>query len=325
MYRTPIDSFKSDLSIQEEHHILTIGSCFAALIGNRLLQNKFDTLVNPYGILFNPISIAKILTDNLSNRLPVASSYLQNKDIYLNYDLHSDFSALNRQTLEIQIKEQFEIVSEFLKKCNYLIITFGTALIYERIDNGHLVANCHKMPAKYFQSRLLEVSEVVNAYDELIDRLTSINPDMHVIISVSPVRHVKDSLPTNSVSKSILRLAAHQLTKNNPAVDYFPAYEIMLDDLRDYRFYKADMLHPNGVAEDYIWQKFLDSWMSREGRQFIGEWEKIRKSLMHKPFHIQSVEHQGFLKTLLMKLQMLPDGIDVKEEIKYVEQQITTS
>ncbi len=202
------------------------------------------------------------------------------------------------------------------------MITYGTSWIYERADTGEAVANCHKMPAALFTKRLAGYDEVVKSFEEIYSILRSVNPSLKIILTVSPVRHLKDSLVLNTISKSVLNLACHTITSKYPDVGYFPAFEIMMDDLRDYRFYKDDLIHPTDAAVDYIWDKFSSCYFDKSTLGFLSQWNDISKALAHRPFHKGSESHQRFIKSTLKQLEELNLIVDVDKEIKQLKSQL---
>lgn len=322
MFRTTIPPGENRDKISLSDKVICIGSCFADMVGHKLEEHKFNADVNPYGIVFNPDSIFTLLDYSISNRFPPAHTYLKNQGMFYNYNLHSHFWGVDGQQLKEKVEKAIQSTARGLPETNWLILTFGTSIIYQRADNGETVANCHKMPAGLFNKRLLTEEEIKNNFGLVMDKIKSVNPNINIILTVSPVRHIKEGLELNAVSKSILRVACHQLAESFTNVNYFPAYEIMMDDLRDYRFYKGDMVHPSEVAEDYIWGIFSQNYFSPDVRAFIEMWRKIRKSLDHRPFHPQSANHRGFLKKLLVQLQAISDTVDVNAEIEGVERQL---
>jgi hypothetical protein len=202
------------------------------------------------------------------------------------------------------------------------MITYGTAWVYQRQDTGEIVSNCHKMPAAAFAKSLLTQKQILASFDAFYRHLKAMNPVIKLVLTVSPVRHLKDTLALNSVSKSLLRLCCHTITEQYPGVDYFPAYEIMMDDLRDYRFYKSDMIHPSADAEDYIWERFLECYASASLREFIAKWQVIQSALKHKPFHPGSSGHQIFLQQTVQQLEALSHLVDVEKERRILLAQI---
>ena len=322
MFRTVIPPGESEVKINLSDRILCIGSCFANMVGRKLDEHKFTVKVNPYGIIFNPESIFNLLDFSINHHFPAPHTYIKNQGIFYNYHLHSDFGSPDHRPLKDQIEQAIKSTATWLSEADWLILTFGTAIIYERADNGETVANCHKMPSRLFNKRFLTGEEIRGRFELLINRLKPLNRHLKVMLTVSPVRHIKDGLESNAVSKSILRVASHYLAENFAHVTYFPGYEIMMDDLRDYRFYERDMIHPSSVAEDYIWEMFGQSYFSTDSRTFIREWQKIRKALAHRPFHPQSENHRNFLKKLLMQLHTINDTVDVRAEIEEIERQL---
>lgn len=321
-FRTIVSVNRSSRPITHKTSVLTAGSCFADAMGSRLQQFKFDAMANPFGILYNPITIHKVLQESAHLQFPPHDSFLQNHEVYLNYNFHSEVSATNRPQLEEKIKTIVESAHQFLKKTKWLMITYGTAWVYQRKDNQQIVANCHKMPAQLFNKVLLTEHEIVNSFQELQQTLRTFNPDLKFILTVSPVRHIKDTLELNSVSKSILRMACHTLATEHESVEYFPAFEMMMDDLRDYRFYKSDMLHPTEQAEDYIWERFSDRYFDPETKNLVNELKSICAALAHRPFHPGTTAHQQFLKDTLKKLEGFSPTINVNEEIAIIKQQL---
>jgi len=314
-FRTEFSTRLHKNSISHSAQILTSGSCFADSIGNRLIDNKFHTLINPFGTTYNPLSIHKLVRMACYNQVPPPETYLDNEDIHSNYDFHSSLSALNRQELEKKLKNVIGSTHHFLNQCNFLFITYGTSWVYKRKDNQEIVANCHKRPASLFTRSLLNQKVIEDSFNEMYADLRRINSSIQIILTLSPVRHLKDTIELNSVSKSVLRTACHFISENHENVNYFPAYEIMMDDLRDYRFYAADMIHPSFEAEEYIWNKFSESYFSQEARDLMKEWQTVKKMMEHKPFHPASASHQKFLKDIRAKLQALQPKLDVSREL----------
>lgn len=323
-FRTIVSAGTSPYKMGISDKILTVGSCFAEVIGQRLISNKLTALSNPFGVLYNPHSIHKALRYSLFNETPPAHTFLQRQEVFLNYDFHSSLSSLHQDKLHAQLKEIIGASHYFLSHAQWLIITYGTAWIYERNDTGEIVANCHKMSNNLFSRSLLAEKKIIASFKRFHKELTEINSDIKIILTVSPVRHVKDSIELNSVSKAILRSVCHTLAAEYAGVEYFPAYEIMMDDLRDYRFYKADMIHPTEVAEEYIWEKFGDRYFTPALKNFMQHWNDVRDAMAHKPFHPSSSAHQSFLKEILKKLEDLKMVVNVDNEINEIQSQLLT-
>lgn len=321
-FRTVVRVTPAPLSIGLNDGVLTVGSCFADAIGNRLVKNKFRTLANPFGVIYNPLSIHKALNYATGSDSLNEHSYVQQGEVFLNYDFHSELSALRKNDLENRIRERLGTVRKMLKDTRWVLLTYGTAWVYRRKDTGEVVANCHKIPAEKFSKSLLTIEEIKTSFQTLIRGLLEANPDIRILLTVSPVRHIKDTLALNTVSKSILRIACHQLEEEHAAVEYFPAYEMMIDDLRDYRFYQPDMLHPTDQAEEYIWEKFSKRYFAEETQRFLARWNGILQNLSHKPFHPTTSDHQQFLRETKKKLEELKPLVNVDEEIASITKQL---
>ena len=330
-FRTTFQISEAKHKISLDTHLLTMGSCFADVVGNQLKNNKLKIEVNPFGTLFNPLSIFKILSPSYvqaDERL-----YIQNAEAWIHYDFHSQFSSntkeelselINQKIVSVKTKIIPENHSSFnIHNSSLLIITFGTAFIYRLLNPQSYVANCHKMPKNLFEKQLLSVKDICKGFAILHKELNEINPNLRIILTVSPVRHTKDGMAENQVSKSILRAACYYLTTDYQDVEYFPSYEIMMDDLRDYRFYKPDMIHPNEVAEAYIFEKFSETYFDDNLKDFIKVWQPIRKALDHRPFNEKSESYQAFLRKLLGDLEGISGLVDVKGEIESVKNSLS--
>lgn len=322
MFRTEINLSPSDHKITLQDKVLTIGSCFSENIGAKFSYNKIHSLANPLGIVYNPISLFKILTLCCRQEYPYEESYIKQNGLYFNFNLHSDFSCQELDPLILKVERSITKTSEFLMKANWIIITFGTAYVYEYKKNGALVNNCHKIPAREFEKKLLNADQISVAYEFLHRELMTINSDFKIIFTISPVRHIKETLEGNQLSKSVLKIAINQILENHPETDYFPSYEIMMDDLRDYRFYEPDMIHPNKVAIDYIWEKFTHKYFDKEAYEFLQEWDKIKKAIHHKPFHPDSDLHQDFIKKTIDRLYQFKSKVDISEELQILKKQL---
>jgi hypothetical protein len=321
-FRTPLNAGVSKHTFGLSDRIITIGSCFSDSIGHLLEDAKIKTLVNPFGTVYNPHSIHKLTRYAIFNESVAGHTNLIHGDIHLNYDFHSQLSSLSADELRSQLANAIGTAHHFIKDAHWLMITYGTAWVYERTDTKEIVANCHKQPASSFSKYLMTQKKIIESFSLMYDDLKKLNPGIRIILTVSPVRHLKDTLELNSVSKSLLRIACHTLQETYTDVIYFPAYEILLDDLRDYRFYKADMLHPTAEAENYIWEKFVERYFDVGLKEFLEKWKSIRMALMHKPFHPASKAHQQFLRDTLKKLEALQSQVDVTREIENLKESL---
>ncbi|MDF9796012.1 hypothetical protein OKW21_001275 [Catalinimonas alkaloidigena] len=323
MFRTPVTVNPSPHKIQLGSKVLSIGSCFAQAIGRRLAENKFQAYTNPFGTLFNPASIFNLLSLSLNNQLPEENSYLKRDHMHYNYLLHSDFASQNKEMLEDQIGNALSQTHDFIKGADWLIITLGTAFYYQKKDTGDIVANCHKMPSDFFEKKIFQSAEVKKHFTHFYQAFQTLNPKAQIIFTVSPVRHIRDTLIQNTVSKATLRLAVEEIIQHYPEnTTYFPSYEFMMDDLRDYRFYKADMIHPTEVAEDYIWEQWVKTYLHVEAREFLKEWEKIKRALAHRSFQPASERHQQFILKTIEQLNLLSKQVDVSNEVQALKSQL---
>jgi hypothetical protein len=300
-----------------------MGSCFSNTIGEKLARNKFEVLINPFGIIFNPESIFTLLASAATKDKPFDDLYIENQNLWYNYQLHSEINSDSKESLRSIIDKNMSDTLDFIKSAEIITLTLGTAFVYKLKSNGKIVANCHKIPGTNFTKELLTIPQIVKSFNSMYDSISFLNPNAKIILTISPVRHIKDSIELNSVSKSILRAACHTIiTEGYKNISYFPAYEIMIDDLRDYRYYKEDMLHPSPVAEEYIWEKFMDTYLETPSKDFIKEWTNILKSIEHKPFHPHTEAHQRFIKETIKKLKGLGSYVNVEQEIKTLEEQL---
>jgi len=287
---TTVSIPKSSFSISHQKPILLIGSCFAENIGTRLIENKFDVNINPNGIIFNPISVVNTLKRIFKNQLYTAKELVDHNGKWLSLDHHSRFSAIDKEECLSLINNSFVQTHEHLKKSKTIIITLGSAWVYE-YENFGIVANCHKIPNKQFTKRLLSAKEILSAFEAIQEVLK----DYNVVFTVSPVRHIKDGLHENNLSKSTLLLAINNLVEQNENYHYFPAYELVIDELRDYRFYKNDLIHPTDLAVNYVWEKFSDSYFNETTNKLNTKIQQLKTASDHKPFNFESKEHQQFI------------------------------
>jgi hypothetical protein len=324
MFRTEVHIPPSGLDLTLQDGIATIGSCFAEVIGNKLQENKANVLVNPFGTIFNPLSVCRLLKAAIRQPHDIERQLVQHNGIWYAYDLHSSLSSPSRDELLQLISQRLDQTNQALQQARLLIITLGTAVGYRLQSTGEVVANCHKLPARQFTRELLSLGAMQAEFENTLPLLKQFNPNLRVVFTVSPVRHIKETIETNSVSKALLRVLCHQLVQGHTPVSYFPAFEIMMDDLRDYRFYGRDMIHPTEVAEDYIWDKFTGAYLDKSFITFLKEWEKMRRAVAHRPFHPESEAHQTFLKNTLQQLQALSQrySLDITEEAQVLQRQI---
>lgn len=302
-FRTEVEIQNSDLKIDREDHVFSIGSCFSMEMSDLLKTGQIQVHNNPFGTLFNPFSL-----NNALKRLHNAAYYEEDDLIsyageVISLDHHSSFnSRFLHQTLD-KINANIESGNQFLQKTNWVLITYGTSFIYEFLPKKKLVSNCHKIPGKFFQKRLLTPLELTDSIYETVTTLKDIcKENVQILFTVSPVRHTKDGIIENTLSKSRLINALHEIIPQFENCRYLPAYEILMDDLRDYRFYKDDLIHPNKQAINYIWEKFGRAYFSLETLDFIEENFKIAKSLEHKTSDEKNPKYEEFLENLKRRI-----------------------
>lgn len=314
-FRTPVNISPSPFAIDHQQAVLLTGSCFTAHIGAYLHRYKFRHLTNPFGIIYNPVSLAKSITAKPDFQ---PSDFFENEGRWRHWDLHSELAHPDLATAVQKANNAAANTADFLKTADILVFTLGTASVFNLTSTGQTVANCHKMPAKMFQRERLTVEQTVQVLSEAITSARAVQPALKVILTVSPVRHLRDGAIENQRSKAVLVLACEALTRAYENVYYFPSYELLLDDLRDYRFYGADMIHPSEMAVEYIWEQFAQTFFSLETRALNGRIEKITAAAQHRPFNAQSAQHQEFVKKQLAAIGAITaefPGLDFSTEI----------
>lgn len=286
--------------------ILLLGSCFSENIGNKFKEFQFQTTQNPFGILFHPKAIETLVARALNTKIFTKEDIINNNEMFHLFETHSNLSNTNQNKVLTKANSAIYQTKIAIENASQIIITLGTSWIYRHKDTNKIVANCHKIPQKEFDKELLSISEIINCLQSTIDAVLSVNSNVQFIFTVSPVRHIKDGFVENNVSKAHLLTSIHQIILDNKSVaNYFPSYEIVMDELRDYRFYKEDLLHPNTTAINYIWEKFITTWFSSSTEKIMQKVTEINKGLSHKPFNGQSDAHQHFLKKIAKKQQEL--------------------
>lgn len=314
-FRTEIDKPQLKGRIDYNSKIVTLGSCFAENITKRLAAAKFCVKRSPVGILFNPASIASTLTAFAERSAVDCGRIVRRSEGWVSLDCHSELAMPTEEEAIKTLQNAIDEGHKLLRSATCVIITFGTAWVYEHIATGRVVANCHKQPSREFCRRRMSVEEIVDLFKPLMEGVLR---DKHVIFTVSPIRHTADGLTENCVSKAILRLAADTLSSTYDNADYFPAYEIVTDDLRDYRFYAEDMVHPSAQAVEYIWQRFIESALADSAVELLPKVEKIVAAATHKPFNPNSEEYATFCKRYLKEAQRL-SMIDFSAECEVFE------
>ena len=298
----PLQQVKHNL-IDYKSNIFLLGSCFSENIGKKLDYFKFQNLQNPFGILFHPKAIETLIENAINQKEYSEDDIFFHNEQWHCFDAHSKLSHISKQHLLNKLNSNMESTTQQLKNSSHIMITLGTAWVYHFIETNSQVANCHKLPQKEFLKEILSVEEIVASFKNMVTLIRTINTKASIIFTVSPIRHLKDGFIENTRSKAHLIAAIHDfLNQKSPIVNcesfYFPSYEILMDELRDYRFYSEDMIHPNQVAIQYIWDKFQSVWVSGEALSTMEEVDSIQKGYKHKPFYSNSEAHQLFIKKL---------------------------
>ncbi len=304
-FRTKIEIPTTKFKISHHTKITCLGSCFAEHIGEKLMNHKMDILCNPTGIIYNPASLANTIDRAIINKDINEDNLFIQQGRWVHYDFHSSMSSSDKHKTTNTINTEIHKLYRQLIGSDVLIISLGTAFVFKLIDNKSIVNNCHKMPNTLFERVILSLTEVKSKLEDIINKLIEINPKLNIITTISPVRHIRDGLIQNQRSKSTLHLAIQELNDKYEQLYYFPSYEILLDELRDYRYYDRDMLHPSKVAIDYIWDLFSTEFFSDKTIQLNKKIQAIKNAMEHRPFNPNSNEHKEFKESQLKKIETL--------------------
>ena len=295
--------------IDYESKVLLLGSCFSENIGGKLEYFKFPNLQNPFGIIFNPVSILGLVQRAIRNEYFTEADIFRIEENWYSFEVHSSIWAESEATFITKLNSILQQFKEYLTVATHIVLTYGTAWVYRYSTSGLLVANCHKVAQKEFSKELLSVETISASLENTIALIKEVNPNATIITTVSPVRHGKDGIIENSRSKANLISALHQVVGTTEGLYYFPSFEIMMDELRDYRFYKRDMLHPNETAIQIIWEKFKGVWVASETETLQKEIDTVQKGLLHRPFISESASHKAFMENLQEKIIALQKRI----------------
>lgn len=303
---TPISISKSNFPIDYQSKMILMGSCFAENIGNKFQYFKFNTLVNPFGIIFNSVSIEKMIERVVLQKTFSKEDIFYHNERWHSYEVHSDCSTDDPEALLNNLNQLLSETKKQLQEATHFIITYGTSWVYRNIETNAIVANCHKVPQKQFTKELLSIDRIQKSIQNTISLIATLNPKCNFIFTVSPVRHLKDGFVENQVSKAHLIAAIYATTNpKQQTLNYFPSYEIMMDELRDYRFYADDMIHPSPMAIDYIWERFTATQIEANAITTMELVQTIQKGLAHRPFNPNSESHQKFEANLKEKIATL--------------------
>ena len=320
-FYTRISIPKAPFTFSHTEQTVLLGSCFAENIGKKLEENKFRVDLNPFGTLYNPASIAEAIRMLLRPERFTGDDLFRYEGVYHSFSHHGRFSSPSETECLANINRRLFDSAGTIREARRMILTFGTA--YRLRSSGKVVSNCHKLPEKMFERQLLTVGEIVDEWKSLLLSLWEQNPELKLLFTVSPIRHWKDGAHGNQLSKATLLLAIDALQKEFPEhTAYFPAYEIMMDELREYRFYADDMLHPSPAAVGYIWERFTESMLSLDSLSVLQEWKEIRKAINHKPFQPQSKAYKQFISQTLLKMERLNEKFpyfDMTNEVEMIK------
>ena len=302
-FTTKVPIPKSIFPIDYQSKILSFGSCFTENMARKFDYYKFQNSCNPFGILFHPLAIENSISRIINLELFEEKEFFFNNERWHNFEIHSDLSNTDKESLLLEINDLLVATNKQVQEASHIIITYGTSWVYRNIHTNKLVANCHKVLQNNFDKELLSVSDIEKSIKNTINLIKKVNPNCNLIFTISPVRHLKDGFVENQMSKANLIAGLHSvLFSQNTPKSYFPSYEIMMDELRDYRFYAEDLLHPNSVAIDYIWRRFAVSLVSEDAFFTMNEVEAIQRDLSHRPFNTSSESYKKFQIQLETKI-----------------------
>lgn len=296
-------------SIDYESKVICLGSCFSVHMAAKFKRAQFRTLVNPFGILFHPHAIKRLLEYAVEDYVFDVEDVFEHQGIWSCWDAHSEMNQLDAPTIVTHLNEALVAFKQFARESTHLFLTLGTAWVYSLKEEQRMVANCHKVPAAHFDKRILGFEELVGCYEDIVGLVRRLNSDIHICFTISPVRHLKDGFVENQRSKALLIGALHEFLegKHGAKCAYFPAYEIVQDELRDYRFFERDLLHPNAMAIDYIWERLLQVYVGAEAQEVMNRVDEVTRAMEHRPFNPTSEQHLKFMDGLIVKIDYLLD------------------
>jgi len=309
-FKLTLASKRSENQISYRDGLFLIGSCFSENIGAKLNTHLFKVFENPHGILFNPISVANSLSDCIENKQYTEADLFLLNEVWNSWHHHSRFSGITTKDALEKINNSITNANAFLKTADHIVITLGSAWVY-KLNNqsthlvGQVVANNHKAPATWFDKKLMKPDELVLLLKQMVQALFQFNPHLQIIFTISPVRHLREGLVENNRSKAVLIQAVHEIVETSKQIAYFPSYEYVIDDLRDYRFYAEDLVHPNYAASNYVWEKWVETYMNEETQGIMKQVAELQLAMQHKPFFAGSSQHKEFLQNCIAKSEQL--------------------
>jgi len=308
-FTTKVSINKYNFPIDYNSKVMLLGSCFAENMGEKFRYFKFHHVVNPFGIIFNPVSIEKLINRAVNKIEFTEKDIFFHNDLWHCYEVHSVLSNTSSELLLENLNTILHSFTNQIQEATHIILTYGTSWVYRNKTSNEIVANCHKVPQNQFTKELLSIETIQKSIQNTIDLVCKINPNSKFIFTVSPVRHIKDGFVENQRSKSHLISAIHNVNNQSSTVNYFPSFEIMMDELRDYRFYAEDMLHPSQAAIDYIWIKFFENYVDEKEFATMNQVCEIQRALKHRPFNPNTESHQKFLESLRIKILTLSEKL----------------
>jgi GSCFA family len=323
-FRTIAEIQPSRKKIAYSSSLLFMGSCFSDTMGEKLESLKFQVQTNPFGVLFNPASIAENIRILMENKPFTRDRLYFHNGQWISFNHYTGYSHPDPEKCLDRINRNLASSASLLKKAAFLFLTFGTAWVYRFNETGAIVANCHKLPASFFTRSLLDPDEIIRMYNKLLQEIRAFNPELTVVFTLSPVRHWKDGAVNNQKSKSILHFAIDEIAEQNSGIFYFPAYEIFMDELRDYRFYARDMLHPSESGIEYTWERFLETYMDPDTLPLMKEVQSLVKAAYHRPVNPDDPSNKSFLQTSIAAMNYISEMhpfLDFSQEIARLERQ----
>ena len=310
-------NFTTKIPIQKYNHpitydskIMLLGSCFAESMGKKFDYFKFQNTTNPFGIIFNPVSLAKLIERSVQKEFYTEEDIFFHNDLWHCYEVHSELSHPDKELFLSNLNSIVELTHRHIGSLTHCVITLGTSWVYRNIEKDAIVANCHKVPQKQFVKELLSPKIIAQSIESILFTISVLNPNCNFVFTVSPVRHLKDGFAENTLSKSHLISALHKTITHLPSpISYFPSYEIMMDELRDYRFYAEDLLHPNQTAIDYIWIQFFENYISESEFGLMNQICEVQRALKHRPFNPNTESHLKFLEHLNLKIEQIKEKL----------------
>jgi len=329
-FKLTLASKRSENSIGYRDSLFLIGSCFSENMGTKLNTHLFKVFENPHGILFNPISVAQSLSDCIHNKQYTEADLFQLNEVWNSWQHHSRFSGISSKEALDKINNSIAKAHTFLKTADHIVITLGSAWVYQLNSQsphaaGLVVANNHKAPATWFDKALMKPDALVLLLNKMVKDLLQFNPHLQIIFTISPVRHLREGLVENNRSKAVLIQAVHEIVDSTENVAYFPSYEYVIDDLRDYRFYAEDLVHPNYAASNYVWEKWVETYMNEETQNIMKQVAELQLAVQHKPFFAGSTQHKEFLQNCIAKTERLLSlypYLPLHDQVQFFKQEI---